>query len=65
MNTLARFIAAVRRWFEYLNGDAAYREYCRHWRTHHAGERTASPPTRAEFFRAEQQRRWNGVRRCC
>jgi len=65
MSALARLFAAARRWLEHLNGDAAYREYCRHWRAHHADERHASPPTRAEFFREELQRRWNGVRRCC
>jgi uncharacterized short protein YbdD (DUF466 family) len=65
VSTPARIIAAARHWLEFLNGDAAYRDYCRHWRAHHARELDARPATRAEFFREEQQRRWNGVRRCC
>ena len=65
MSTLVRMLATARAWLEYLNGDAAYREFCRHWHAHHAHEQDATPPTRAEFFRAEQHRRWSGVRRCC
>jgi uncharacterized short protein YbdD (DUF466 family) len=55
---------AVRGWLAWLNGDAAYRAYCRAWAAEHA-QCAHPPPTRAEFFRAEQERRWSGVRRCC
>jgi uncharacterized short protein YbdD (DUF466 family) len=65
MSLPARLAAACRSWLDYLNGDAAYREYCRHWHTRHADGPGARPPSRQEFFRAEQERRWNGVRRCC
>jgi uncharacterized short protein YbdD (DUF466 family) len=46
----------------YLNGGAAYAHYCQHLQTHHRG---TPPLSRADFYRQEQQRRWNGVRRCC
>ncbi|MEW6038470.1 MAG: YbdD/YjiX family protein [Pseudomonadota bacterium] len=46
-----------------VTGDDAYERYLEHWRQHHAGE--GQPPSRKAFWRAEQQRRWNGVRRCC
>jgi uncharacterized short protein YbdD (DUF466 family) len=46
-----------------LSGDDAYERYLVHWRARHAAD--GPPPSRAEFFRAEQQRKWNGVKRCC
>jgi uncharacterized short protein YbdD (DUF466 family) len=45
-----------------LSGDDAYERYLAHRRTQHAAE---APLTRAEYFRAEQQRKWSGVKRCC
>jgi uncharacterized short protein YbdD (DUF466 family) len=46
-----------------LSGDDAYERYLAHRREHHA---TETPPlSRAEYFRAEQQRKWTGVKRCC
>lgn len=54
----------LRAWIAWLNGDAVYREFCRAWAEQHAGCGHA-PPTRAEFFRSETERRWSGVRRCC
>jgi uncharacterized short protein YbdD (DUF466 family) len=46
-----------------LTGDDAYERYLAHWREHHAAE--AQPLSRAAFFKAEQQRKWDGIRRCC
>jgi uncharacterized short protein YbdD (DUF466 family) len=45
-----------------LSGDDAYERYLEHRRAHRAGE---EPLSRAEYFRAEQQRKWSGVNRCC
>jgi uncharacterized short protein YbdD (DUF466 family) len=45
-------------------GDDAYERYLAHWREHHAHE-NRPPLSRREFFRAELERRWNGVKRCC
>lgn len=45
-----------------LSGDDAYERYLRHQRTHHPQQ---VPLERADFFRLEQDRKWNGVKRCC
>lgn len=45
-----------------ITGDDAYERYLAHHDQHHAME---TPLSRAEFFRAEQKRKWDGVRRCC
>ena len=49
-------------WLAWLNGDVAYRSFVAHQRSHHPAYVT---PSRAEFYRMEVDRRWNGVRRCC
>ncbi|MCC6203110.1 MAG: YbdD/YjiX family protein [Gammaproteobacteria bacterium] len=56
---LRRCWSALRR----LSGDDAYERYLAHWHEHH-GDRGA-PVDRAAFFRGEQARKWDGVRRCC
>lgn len=58
MRRLRALWAAVRR----LSGDDAYERYLNHHRTAHPGVR---PLTRGVWFRREQEREWNGVRRCC
>lgn len=60
MQTLKQIWNIVRR----LSGDDAYERYLAHWREHHACE-GGQPLTRRAFFKAEQERKWNGVRRCC
>ncbi|HEX6997272.1 MAG TPA: YbdD/YjiX family protein [Gammaproteobacteria bacterium] len=57
---LARLWAAIRR----VSGDDAYERYLEHWRRHHRGQ-GAPPLDRAAFFREEQRRKWEGVKRCC
>ena len=57
--TLRRLWCALRT----VTGDDAYERYLAHWRMHHAGE--GSPLDRKAFFRAEQERKWNGIKRCC
>jgi len=54
-----RFWSIVRE----LTGDDAYERYLTHWQEHHAGD--GAPLERAAFFREEQGRKWEGVRRCC
>ena len=47
-----------------LSDQDGYAIYRRHWATHHQGQ--GEPLTQAQWFRAEQDRRWNGgPRRCC
>lgn len=60
MRTLKRIWHIVRR----LSGDDAYERYLEHWCEHHATDE-AQPLSRRAFFNAEQERKWNGVRRCC
>jgi uncharacterized short protein YbdD (DUF466 family) len=47
-----------------LSGDDAYERYLEHWRAQHR-EDTTPPLDRAAFFKEEQRRKWEGVRRCC
>jgi uncharacterized short protein YbdD (DUF466 family) len=47
-----------------MTGDDAYERYLTHWRAYHGADNRA-PLDRAAFFRDEQRRKWNGVRRCC
>ena len=59
-DSLRRVWAVIRE----LTGDDAYERYLGHWRTHHARE-SAVPLDRATFWRQEQARKWEGLRRCC
>lgn len=45
-----------------LSGDDAYERYLAHHAQAHHDE---IPLNRREFFKQEQERKWNGVRRCC
>lgn len=47
-----------------VSGDDAYERYLAHWRATHAHEGGA-PMDRKTFFRHEQARKWEGVKRCC
>lgn len=57
-----RALAFAGHWLAWLNGDDSYARHLAHCRRHHP---ECPPPTRAEFYRAETERRWNRVRRCC
>ena len=46
-----------------LSGDDAYERYLAHWHTQHTDE--GAPLDRKAFFKAEQERKWNGIKRCC
>ncbi|MHB8471529.1 MAG: CstA-like transporter-associated (seleno)protein [Gammaproteobacteria bacterium] len=56
---LSRLLELLR----HLSGDDAYERYLHHWQQHHALD--GAPPDRKTFFKSEQERKWNGVRRCC
>jgi uncharacterized short protein YbdD (DUF466 family) len=47
-----------------VTGDDAYERYLEHRRAQHGCE-TAPPLDRRAFYREEQRRKWEGVRRCC
>ncbi|MFZ5594397.1 MAG: CstA-like transporter-associated (seleno)protein [Pseudomonadota bacterium] len=59
-NTLYGLWRGLRR----VSGDDAYERYLAHWRKHHAAE-GGQPLDRKAFIKVEQDRKWNGVRRCC
>lgn len=46
------------------SGDDAYERYLAHWQSCER-ESTDAPLDRKAFFKAEQRRKWEGVRRCC
>ncbi|TAN47628.1 MAG: YbdD/YjiX family protein [Methylococcaceae bacterium] len=52
------------RWLRRASGDDAYERYLAHWQERHA-QQGGRPLSRKAFFRAELDRKWNGVRRCC
>jgi uncharacterized short protein YbdD (DUF466 family) len=47
-----------------LAGDDAYERYLARWQACEKHE-AAAPLDRAAFFKAEQHRKWQGLRRCC
>lgn len=58
---LKTFWQAVR----HLSGDDAYDRYLEHYaRCNHRHE-AEEPLSRAEFFKQWQDRKWNGIKRCC
>lgn len=57
---LRRIWAVIRE----VTGDDAYERYLTHWRARHAAD-GATPLDRASFYRDEERRKWEGVRRCC
>lgn len=60
MRPLRGFWRLLRR----LSDDDAYERYLAHWREKHTGS-GAEPLSRHAFFRAEQERKWSGIKRCC
>lgn len=53
---------ALWRWLRTATGDDAYERYLAHHVEAHPGTR---PLSRHEFVKAEQERKWNGINRCC
>ncbi|MDO9372161.1 MAG: YbdD/YjiX family protein [Gammaproteobacteria bacterium] len=59
---LKQKILLVLKFLRQLSGDDAYERYLVHHAQIHPDARRLS---RREFFKQEQERKWNGVRRCC
>jgi uncharacterized short protein YbdD (DUF466 family) len=59
---LIKCIKRLWRFMRELSGDDAYERYLQHCAKKHA---YLSPLSRKAFFRQEQERKWNGVSRCC
>jgi uncharacterized short protein YbdD (DUF466 family) len=47
-----------------LSGDDAYERYLKHYAEHHV-ESNEPPLTKAAFFKAWQDKKWTGIKRCC
>jgi uncharacterized short protein YbdD (DUF466 family) len=45
-----------------VSGDDAYERYLKHHAQHHPHE---TPLNRQDFFKQEQDRKWNSIKRCC
>jgi uncharacterized short protein YbdD (DUF466 family) len=48
-----------------VSGDDAYERYLAHRRGCASAATASAPLDRAAFFKEEQRRKWDGVRRCC
>ena len=47
-----------------LSGD--YERYLKHYAEHHADALEGKPPlSKGAFFREWQDKKWNGIKRCC
>jgi len=57
-------LATLWRLVRTLSGDDAYERYLAHWNECHAAAEQG-PLSRKAFFRAELERKWCGVKRCC
>lgn len=47
-----------------VTGEDAYERYLAHWRDCHGDEESA-PLDRKTFYKQWQERKWNGINRCC
>jgi uncharacterized short protein YbdD (DUF466 family) len=47
-----------------LSGDDAYERYLQHYAEHHT-DSNEPPLTKAAFFKAWQDKKWTGIKRCC
>ncbi|MEW5790728.1 MAG: CstA-like transporter-associated (seleno)protein [Pseudomonadota bacterium] len=63
MRTWLSHLRRLWRGLRQVTGDDAYERYLVHWHACHAHE--GRPLSRKAFFKAEQERKWNGIRRCC
>ena len=59
---LRQYLRLIWQGLRQVSGDDAYERYLAHHRLHHGA---AVPLDRATWFRHEQQRKWDGIRRCC
>jgi len=62
-------MSAVKQWLiqfasmiRHISGDDAYERYVQHHAQYHGDQPTLD---RRAFYLQEQQRKWNGIKRCC
>ena len=64
MKSLTESVRHIWQVIRRISGDDAYERYLLHWDKYHANE-GGQPLDCKEFFKAEQSRKWDGIRRCC
>jgi len=60
---MKKLIHNLKNYWRAMNGDNSYERYLAHWAAHATHDE--QPLNRKDFFAAEMQRKWHGVRRCC
>lgn len=60
INNMKSFWQGLRR----LSGEDAYDRYLLHWQQSHQGGEDM-PLDRKAFYKDRQERKWNGIKRCC
>jgi len=50
------------RYIRHASGDDAYERYLRHCEVYHPDD---EPLARKAYFKQQQRRKWEGIRRCC
>jgi uncharacterized short protein YbdD (DUF466 family) len=63
MSRLMNPLSRLRRLIRAMAGEDAYERYLVHWREQHSGDGT--PLDRKTFYKQQQERKWNGINRCC
>lgn len=56
------FFQRVWRYLRQVTGDDAYERYLQHCEIFHPND---APLSRQDYFKQEQSRKWDGIRRCC
>ena len=62
MDKLSAGLAVFWRYIRRVSGDDAYERYLKHHAFAHPQD---APLSRKAFFRREQEKKWDGIRRCC
>lgn len=57
-----RVLLETWKYLRHVSGDDAYERYLQHCAEHHPD---VEPLSRQEYFKREQSRKWEGIRRCC
>jgi uncharacterized short protein YbdD (DUF466 family) len=59
---IKRYFIGALEFVRRISGDDAYERYVKHHKQQHAN---ISLMNRRDFYLAEQQRKWTGIKRCC
>jgi len=62
MSLVTRWFRNVLKQLRHISGDDAYERYVQHHQHCHGAQTLLD---RRAFYLAEQQRKWNGIKRCC